>query len=151
MCRAIEAATRPPRLADLAKGVSLSSSRLHRVFTDLVGVTQWAYDAAIRAERFRLALEAASGVLDAPSGAWHGSVSNADREAARSLGLTPLSRSAGRGEVIEVAAAPFSLGFAGIAPHRAASVAQRQETLRRMFEPSSRGGIRPQGLPTSRA
>lgn len=116
VCRAIEAAVRPPRLADLAKGVSLSPSRLHRVFTEVVGVTPWAYAAAVRGERCRLGLEASRGVLDAAFGAGHGSVSNAYREAATSLGLTPgVHRSGGRGEVIEVAVTPCSLGFTGIA------------------------------------
>ena len=116
VCREIEAAARPPRLADLAKGASLSPSRLHRVFREVVGVTPWAYAAAVRAERFRRGLEASRGVIGAAFEAGHGSVSTAYREAARSLGLTPSKhQSGGKGEVIEVAVAACSLGFAGIA------------------------------------
>ena len=116
VCREIEAAVRVPKLADLARLVALSPSRLHHVFREALGVTPQVYASSVRAERFRRALAESSGVASAAFEAGHGSVSSAYRDAAQHLGTTPgRHRARGRGEEIVIAVVPCTLGFAGIA------------------------------------
>lgn len=116
VCREIESARRPPKLADLARLVALSPSRLHQVFREALGITPWAYASSVRADRFRQALDASSGVATAAFEAGHGSVSGAYRHAARYLGSTPgRHQTRGRGREIAIATMPCTLGIAGIA------------------------------------
>ena len=116
VCREIESARRPPKLADLARLVSLSPSRLHQVFREALGVTPWAYASSVRADRFRQALAASSGVASAAFEAGHGSVSGAYRHAAKYLGSTPgRHQTRGRGREIAIVVTPCTLGVAGIA------------------------------------
>jgi AraC family transcriptional regulator of adaptative response/methylated-DNA-[protein]-cysteine methyltransferase len=116
VCREIEASPRTPRLADLAKRASISPSRLHQIFREIVGVTPWEYGAVIRAERLRTNLAMSKGVVESAFDAGHGSVSNAYIDSIRHFGMSPARyRDGARGEVIAVATVPCTLGLVGVA------------------------------------
>jgi AraC family transcriptional regulator, regulatory protein of adaptative response / methylated-DNA-[protein]-cysteine methyltransferase len=73
VCRHIEAAETPPKLADLAALAGLSPYHFHRVFKSLTGVTPRAYDAAHRAARLRYNLAGAATVTRAMMAAGYSS------------------------------------------------------------------------------
>ncbi len=114
LCRFIEAAERPPTLAELAAHANWSPHHLHRTFKALTGLTPRAYAAARRAERMRAALAAGESVTGAIYAAGYGSSSRFYEGG--DLGMTPgRYRSGGAAETIAYAFGQSDLGLVLIA------------------------------------
>ncbi len=90
LCRFIDAAEQPPRLAELAERAALSPHHLHRVFKALTGLTPRDYAAAQRAKRVRAQLARPdTTVTDAIYQAGYGSNSRFYEQSDALLGMTP--------------------------------------------------------------
>lgn len=112
MCRFIENAATPPSLDELAAHVRLSPTYAQRMFTAKMGVSPKVYAHGLRAERLRQRLPQETSVTRALYDAGFGSSSGFYAQAPHTLGMTPTAfRAGGRGEQIEFAVAPCSLGF----------------------------------------
>jgi AraC family transcriptional regulator of adaptative response/methylated-DNA-[protein]-cysteine methyltransferase len=111
LCRFIEAAEQPPRLAELAARAGLSAQYLHRVFKRITGLTPRAYAAAHRGKRVREGLARGESVTAAIYDAGYNSNGRFYEEADRVLGMTPTQRRAGgAGTDIRFAVGECSLG-----------------------------------------
>jgi AraC family transcriptional regulator of adaptative response/methylated-DNA-[protein]-cysteine methyltransferase len=116
VCRWIDAADTPPRLAELAARAGYSPFHLQRVFVATLGVSPRAYAQARRDERLRGELAAGRSVTAAMHRAGFGSTSRLHAAAERAVGMAPKrARTGGTGERIEFAALPCSLGTALVA------------------------------------
>ena len=110
-CRAIEQATEPPSLDDLATGAGMSRFHFHRVFKALTGVTPKAYAEAQRDRRVRTALAHGGTVTDAIYGAGFNSNGRFYARSTGALGMTPSAyRAGGRGAAIRFALGECWLG-----------------------------------------
>ena len=111
LCRLIDAAEQPPRLADLAAQAGLSPHHLHRVFKSVTGLTPRAYAAARRAERMRVQLGQTATVTEAIYGAGYNANSRFYEQADALLGMTPSQYRAGGADTeIRFAIGQCSLG-----------------------------------------
>lgn len=111
ICRVIEAAEQPPRLAELAATAGLSPFHLHRVFKAVTGLTPRAYAAAHRARRVTRALRRSRSVTEAIFDAGFNSSGRFYESAAELLGMTPRQyRAGGRDAEIRFAIGRCSLG-----------------------------------------
>jgi AraC family transcriptional regulator of adaptative response/methylated-DNA-[protein]-cysteine methyltransferase len=95
ICRVIEGAARPPRLAALARRAGLSLYHFHRTFKALTGVTPRAYAAAHRTRRIRSALKRSRTVTDAIYGTGFNSAGRFYETSDQLLGMTPTNYRAG--------------------------------------------------------
>ena len=115
-CRLIESRDPPPRLAELAGELDMSTSRLHRLFRRTLGITPKEYAEGLKAGRFRRVLEEGGSVTDAVYEAGYGSASRAYDRAAGHLGMTPGTyRERGRGVDVRFATATCRLGAVAVA------------------------------------
>lgn len=111
ICRVIEGAEQPPRLAVLAARAGLSPFHLHRVFKAVTGLTPRAYAAAHRARRVTRALRRGCSVTEAIFDAGFNSSGRFYESAAELLGMTPRQyRAGGRDAEIRFAIGQCSLG-----------------------------------------
>jgi len=111
ICRAIEAAEQPPRLAELAATAGLSPFHLHRVFKAVTGLTPRAYAAAHRARRVTRTLRRGGSVTQAIFDAGFSSSGRFYESADALLGMTPGQyRAGGRNIEIRFAIGQCSLG-----------------------------------------
>jgi len=111
MCRIIERNENPPRLAELASHVRLSSFHAHRLFKSATGITPRSYFKAWRGARLRTELRGSSNVTSAIYGAGFSSSSRFYSEAPARLGMTPSRfRAGGVAERIRFAIGECSLG-----------------------------------------
>lgn len=85
-CREIEAGDGASSLADIAAGINVSASELHRQFTRRLGITPRAYAEALRLHRLA---RGGKNTLDAIYDAGFESVTTAYNAAARALGASP--------------------------------------------------------------
>lgn len=116
VCRWIDAAATPPRLAELAARAGYSPFHLQRVFVATLGLSPREYAAGRRAERLRTELARGRSVTAAMHHAGYGSTSRLHHDAERALGMQPRrARAGGAGERIEYTLVPCSLGTALIA------------------------------------
>ncbi len=119
-CRAIESASTPPSLDELAAQAGLSPYHFHRVFKAETGLTPKAYAAAFRARRLREALDAAGGsVTEAIYDAGFNSSSRYYETAGQVLGMRARDyRAGGAGAVIRFAVGQCALGAILVAQSR---------------------------------
>lgn len=111
VCRRIEAADRPPTLAELAAHAGYSPFHLQRTFRAVVGTTPRGYAKAVRAERLRSALSRGERVTAAQQRSGYASSSRLHADAEQVLGMQPRrARAGGAGERIEFHTAPCTLG-----------------------------------------
>jgi AraC family transcriptional regulator of adaptative response/methylated-DNA-[protein]-cysteine methyltransferase len=111
LCRRIEDAKTPPRLAELARAAQMSPYHLHRVFKAVTGVTPKAWSTACRARKLRAGLEGGAGVTAAIYQAGYNSSGRFYAESNRLLGMTPSEyRRGGGATVIRFAIGESSLG-----------------------------------------
>lgn len=98
-------------LARLAREVALSPSHLQRSFTQVLGVSPKAYQAAQRLAQFKRGLREGRPVLDATFSAGYGSTSRIYEQVTGGLGMTPSAyRRGGAGEVITYAVRETAFG-----------------------------------------
>lgn len=98
-------------LADLAKIIALSPSRLQRVFKASFGISPKAYQDAVRMRHFKHSLQQGEAVTDAIFSSGFGSISRVYGEATRNIGMSPKSyRTGGSGETLSYAYRDTSLG-----------------------------------------
>jgi AraC family transcriptional regulator of adaptative response/methylated-DNA-[protein]-cysteine methyltransferase len=110
-CRQIEAAERPPSLAELARAAKLSPFHFHRVFRAITGLTPKAYAAAHRAKRVRTELRRSATVTAAIFDAGFESGGQFYASSTRLLGMRPSDyRAGGRDTQIRFAIGQCSLG-----------------------------------------
>lgn len=111
-CRFIEAAERPPSLAELASHVGVSTYHFHRIFKAVTGLTPREYAAAHRARRVRDQLVQEGGtVTEAIFDAGYNSNGRFYEESHRILGMTPTAyRNGGSNSDIRFAIGECSLG-----------------------------------------
>ena len=112
ICRVIETAEEPPRLAALAERAGLSPYHFHRVFKAVTGVTPRAYAAAQRTVRVRRELETrGKSVTEAIYDAGFSSGGRFYATSDQLLGMTPTDYRAGGADlVIRFAVGECSLG-----------------------------------------
>ena len=111
VCRLIEKADEPPRLADLAAAAGLSAYHFHRVFKAIAGVTPKAYAVAHRQKRVRENLDRSSTVTEAIFDAGFNSSGRFYAESSKVLGMTPSEfRSGGANAAMRFAVGECSLG-----------------------------------------
>ncbi|MGE4527918.1 MAG: bifunctional DNA-binding transcriptional regulator/O6-methylguanine-DNA methyltransferase Ada [Rhodospirillaceae bacterium] len=111
LCRTIESAEQPPRLADLAAEAGMSPWHLHRLFKAATGVTPRAYAAAHRIARVQRELEEGGSVTRALYAAGYNASSRFYAEADAALGMTPKRfRSGGAATAIRYAFGESTLG-----------------------------------------
>lgn len=111
LCRVLEAAERPPSLAQLAARSGWSVSHLQRTFKAVTGLSPRDYARAQRAERARAALTTTASVTEAMQTAGYDSSGRFYEDCPHMLGMTPTRyRAAGQGEKIRFALARCSLG-----------------------------------------
>jgi AraC family transcriptional regulator of adaptative response/methylated-DNA-[protein]-cysteine methyltransferase len=112
ICRAIETAETPPRLAGLARRAGLSPYYFHRLFKAATGLTPREYAAAHRSNRVRGALEKGyRTVTEAIYDAGFNSGGHFYERSQRMLGMTPTAyRAGGRDASIRFAVGECSLG-----------------------------------------
>lgn len=112
ICRALEAADAPPRLAAMAARAGLSPYHFHRVFKTITGVTPRAYAASVRARRVRTELsKRGTTVTSALYGAGFNSAGRFYDPANSRLGMTPSAyRHGGAKQRIHFAVGDCSLG-----------------------------------------
>lgn len=111
ICREMDTAEQPSRLADLAKRAGLSPYHFHRVFKAATGVTPRAYAAAQRATRVRRTLQAAPSVTDAIYDAGFNSGGRFYETSNERLGMKPsVYRAGGAQTRISFAVGECSLG-----------------------------------------
>jgi AraC family transcriptional regulator of adaptative response/methylated-DNA-[protein]-cysteine methyltransferase len=116
VCRWIDAAEGPPRLAELAARAGYSPFHLQRMFRTVLGTTPRAYAEARRVERLRTALVGGPSVTAAMHAAGYSSSSRLHAAAERSLGMTPSQLRRGAPELrIEYAVLGCTLGLAIVA------------------------------------
>jgi AraC family transcriptional regulator of adaptative response/methylated-DNA-[protein]-cysteine methyltransferase len=109
--RAIERAEAPLSLAELAVTVGYSPHHFHRMFKRATGVTPAAYARGKRAKAMAASLSANGRVTDAIYESGYSGPARFYAEAKDRLGMTPSAwRDGGRGETIDWAIAPTSLG-----------------------------------------
>lgn len=89
ICRLLDTADVPPRLADLSVQCSVSPFHLQRTFKRITGLTPRQYAETRRIERLKSSLRAGNGVSAAVYGAGYRSSSRAYDGAAGALGMTP--------------------------------------------------------------
>jgi AraC family transcriptional regulator, regulatory protein of adaptative response / methylated-DNA-[protein]-cysteine methyltransferase len=110
-CRQIEAAERPPNLAELARAAKLSPFHFHRLFRAITGLTPKAYAAAHRAKRVRTELQRSATVTAAIFDAGFESGGQFYASSTRLLGMRPSDyRAGGRDTQIRFAIGQCSLG-----------------------------------------
>jgi AraC family transcriptional regulator of adaptative response/methylated-DNA-[protein]-cysteine methyltransferase len=90
-CKLIDESEEPPKLADLAAGVGISPSHLHRLFKEIVGVTPKAYAVALRMRRLQSALTQRVSITEAVYEAGFNSSSRFYERSADMLGMKPTS------------------------------------------------------------
>src|SRR5438552_2906876 len=95
LCRFIENAEELPTLDELAQRARLSAYHLHRVFTDVTGLTPKAYANAQRAKRVRRELGSSATVSQASYGAGHNSQGRFYEASNPLLGMTTTRHRAG--------------------------------------------------------
>jgi AraC family transcriptional regulator, regulatory protein of adaptative response / methylated-DNA-[protein]-cysteine methyltransferase len=112
ICRILESADEPPRLAKLAAQAGMSPYYFHRVFKQVTGVTPRAYAAAHRTKRVRLELEKDNKtVTEAIYGAGFNSGGRFYETSDQLLGMTPTAyRGGGADTEIRFAVGDCSLG-----------------------------------------
>lgn len=116
VCRWIDAAATPPRLAELAARAGYSPFHLQRLFVATLGLSPRAYADARRDERLRTQLAAGRPVTVAMQRAGFGSTSRLHHAAERALGMQPKrARAGGAGERITFVVVPCALGKALVA------------------------------------
>jgi AraC family transcriptional regulator of adaptative response/methylated-DNA-[protein]-cysteine methyltransferase len=116
VCRLIEASDVAPSLCDLAKHVSMSPFRLHRLFKAITGVTPKAYAAAHRNYRICNELAKRTTITEAIHSVGFNSSSRFYESSTRKLGMTPSAyRAGGDGAAIRFAVGECSLGSVLIA------------------------------------
>lgn len=110
-CHFIDAAEKPPSLAQIAAFAQQSPSHLHRLFRQVTGLTPAAYAQAGRHRRLRQALGEGDSVTGALYEAGYGSQGRFYEDADRALGMAPASyRKRGQDAAIRYAVASCSLG-----------------------------------------
>jgi AraC family transcriptional regulator of adaptative response/methylated-DNA-[protein]-cysteine methyltransferase len=110
-CRLIEQSEREPSLADLAKAAGRSTSRFHRLFKSVTGLTPKAYASARRATKVRQSLAHGNSVTATIYGSGFNSSGRFYEKATGMLGMTPSQyRSGGCNEDIRFAVGETSLG-----------------------------------------
>ncbi|MDE2579444.1 MAG: bifunctional DNA-binding transcriptional regulator/O6-methylguanine-DNA methyltransferase Ada [Hyphomicrobiales bacterium] len=109
-CAIIDAAPKPPQLAQLARLLKVSPSHLHRQFKQTIGLTPAAYAAARRAGAVRAHLRGQARVTDAFYAAGFNSSGRFYAKADAMLGMKPGSYRDGADERIEYACGRSSLG-----------------------------------------
>lgn len=111
VCRRIEAAEVPPKLAELAAHAGYSPFHLQRTFRAVVGTTPRGYAMAVRAERLRGALARGERVTAAQQSSGYASSSRLHADAERVLGMAPRrAKAGGAGERLEFHTAKCTLG-----------------------------------------
>ncbi len=111
ICRYIEAAPEPPRLAALARQAGMSAFHFQRVFKKVVGVSPRDYALARRARRVRGELARAGSVTEAILDAGFNSGGRFYATSNQILGMTPRAfRAGGAGTMIRFAVGDCSLG-----------------------------------------
>tara|TARA_R110001583_G_scaffold195118_3_gene369504 strand:- start:9820 stop:10899 length:1080 start_codon:yes stop_codon:yes gene_type:complete len=95
LCRMIDAADSPPKLAELADHAGLSASHLLRVFKSVTGLTPAGYAAGRRAQRVQARLRACSSVTEALFDAGFNASSRFYENADALIGMTPTAFRAG--------------------------------------------------------
>ncbi|WP_234421641.1 bifunctional DNA-binding transcriptional regulator/O6-methylguanine-DNA methyltransferase Ada [Parazoarcus communis] len=95
LCRMIDAADSPPKLAELADHAGLSASHLLRVFKSVTGLTPAGYAAGRRAQRVQARLRACSNVAEALFDAGFNASSRFYENADALIGMTPTAFRAG--------------------------------------------------------
>ncbi len=112
LCRSIEEADGRMSLSELAHHACMSESAVTRLFRQALGVTPKGYAESHRIERFRAALRAGTGVLDAAYDSGYGSTSRAYEKANGRLGMTPRSyRSRGQGQRVAYTTVETPMGW----------------------------------------
>lgn len=112
VCRAIETAEQPPRLAELATLAGLSPFHLQRTFKQAVGVSPRGYFESLRRRRLQQGLAAGRSVTDSLYEAGFGSSSRLYEAKDSLLGMKPSRyRRGAAGEVVRFVIAPCALGF----------------------------------------
>ncbi len=110
-CRQIESATKPLKLADLAKEAGLSAHHFQRVFKAILGVTPKQYEKACRESGLRQTIAASTTITEAIFDAGFQSSAALYRNARETLGMTPSRRKSGAsGETIRFAVGECTLG-----------------------------------------
>ncbi len=110
-CRQIEAAERPPSLAELAHAAKLSPFHFHRLFRAITGLAPKAYAASHRAKRVRTELRRSATVTAAIFDAGFESGGQFYASSTRLLGMRPSDyRAGGRDTQIRFAIGQCSLG-----------------------------------------
>ena len=110
-CRRIEAAETAPEAAELAAGLGVSVSHLHRMFRAVTGLTPRAYASAHRGSRLRATLATSPSVTEAIYEAGFGSSGRFYEATDALLGMTPGAwRAGGAGEEIRFALGTCALG-----------------------------------------
>ncbi len=111
VCRLIETAEEPPKLAALAASVGLSPYHFHRIFKATLGVTPKAYATAQRNKRVREELSRSATVTEAIYGAGFASNGRFYAVSSEVLGMSPTQfRSGGPNAEIKFAIGESSLG-----------------------------------------
>jgi AraC family transcriptional regulator of adaptative response/methylated-DNA-[protein]-cysteine methyltransferase len=104
-------AEQPLTLANLAKRVHLSPSRMQRVFKSIFGVSPKKFQQAARGDRFKAMLREGADVTDAIYAAGFGSSSRVYGRGLHSIGMTPNQyRAGGKGESLSWACRDTVLG-----------------------------------------
>ncbi len=116
VCRWLDVADGPLRLAELAARAGYSLFHLQRMFRTVLGTTPRAYAEARRADRLRDALAGGTSVTAAMHAAGYSSSSRLHAAAERSLGMTPSQLRRGAPDLrIEYAVLGCTLGLAIVA------------------------------------
>lgn len=111
VCRAIEHAEAPPRLAELAAIAGLSPFHLQRIFKQALGVSPRGYFEALRRRRLQESLAEGRSVTDSLYEAGFGSSSRLYEAGNALLGMKPgRYRRGAPGEVVRFTIAPCPLG-----------------------------------------
>jgi AraC family transcriptional regulator of adaptative response/methylated-DNA-[protein]-cysteine methyltransferase len=111
ICRRIESAATPPKLASLAREAHMSPYHFHRVFKALTGLTPRAYAAQHRAQRVQRELWRGASVTEAIFGAGFNSGGRFYATSNEMLGMTPTDyRGGGAHSEIRFAIGECSLG-----------------------------------------
>jgi len=98
-------------LDTLARRVSLSPSRMQRVFKSIFGVSPKKFQQAARSERFKASLREGAEITDAIYAAGYGSSSRLYGQAMHGVGMTPRRyRAGGKGETLTYACRDTALG-----------------------------------------
>lgn len=111
LCRRIDAADTPPRLADLADAAGLTPAHLQRVFKAVTGLSPRAWFDASRARRLQAGLADSASVTDALLDAGYPAASRFYTQADAVLGMTPSTwRKGGAGTDIRFGVGQCNLG-----------------------------------------